>query len=191
MLLTVSLMMVLAYSIYFVISPRIKTYKQNSSLARCVPMVLGMTSSITIGLLITIWMSSQLAISTILSIIISAIIALMIGKDFGINGILEAQTSSLMGAMMGAMLGVMLSPNEITIMIVATDLLYIVSFYSMLIITTKASSKSQNFTIKNSAFLYLMLILNISLIGSLGVLQTIVTENPSVKTEKITHVHDH
>lgn len=144
MLSTVSLLMVLGYSIYFFLSLRSKDHEVTSSLAKCIPMILGMTSSTVIGLVMGYGMPQMLAVSTILSIVISAGIAILLGAGFGISGVIEAQASSLMGAMMGAMLGAMLSAGEIALMVMAMDVMYLVSISSMMLLMAKGSIKKQD-----------------------------------------------
>lgn len=49
MLSVVSLLMVFGHSIYFLIISKSKSQTGNNFLVKCIPMVLGMTSSVTIG----------------------------------------------------------------------------------------------------------------------------------------------
>ena len=46
---------------------------------------------------------------------------------FGISGIIEALAASFMGAMMGAMLGDMIPENRQTFMMIAMDIIYVVT----------------------------------------------------------------
>ena len=118
-------------------------------------MMVGMTSSVAIGLMKTVLFSKMLAVSTILSFILNAVVPIFIGKGFGLRGILEAQATCLMGSMMGTMLGVMLSANEMTMMVVAMDLIYLGSLYSMMLLLNKDSNITiQSVLKRKSPFFY-------------------------------------
>lgn len=191
MLVAISLLMVFGHSIYFYILSKSKKQNSNSSLATCIPMVLGMTSSVAIGLMTAIYFSKMLAVSTILSIILSAVLAFAIGHGFGLRGILEAQAASLMGSMMGAMLGVMLSANEITMMVVAVDLIYLGSMYSMILLLNKDSSITKQSVLKSkSPFFYLTMVVSVVVIVAVALLQIDSTKVIEVETIK-QHHHMH
>lgn len=186
----ISLLMVIAYGIYFSTSKTIREYKSKSSLAKCIPMLLGMTSSITIGLVIAVSIPHLLALSTILSIVLSGIVAFLIGRDLGINGMIEAQSSSVMGAMMGAMLGVMLPSNEVVTMVIAADVIYLISLLGILILLTKEGEpQKQNSLISKKTLYSAVFILNIVFISTLGILQSI--DKQEVEVNSITHEHSH
>ncbi|MFV2047112.1 hypothetical protein ACEWK1_07010 [Metabacillus sp. YM-086] len=188
MFLIVSLIMVLGYSAYFYNTTRRLNDKIASPLSKCVPMALGMTNSVIVGLVIAAWIPKMLALSTILSILLSAIIALLIGVAFGINGIIEAQASSMMGAMMGAMLGVMLTPEEMVIMIAAIDLLYLVSFYLLTWALMKSFiDKSETVFPRRPAIYYMAFVLSVSIICTIGFLQATSDGSPTAEEEIITH----
>ncbi|MFD2215488.1 hypothetical protein [Metabacillus endolithicus] len=188
----ISLFILIAYSLYFYIRYHSLGDKQIKSLGKCVPMILGMTSSIVIGLLIGVWLPEMLALSTILSILFSAIIAYLIGSRFGLNGVLEAQGSSLMGAMMGAMLGVMLSANEISLMIIAVDFIYLVSMFFVMIMLTKDSVEKKQLSFKSMpATFYLIFIICLSIIGGMGILQTGAFDSPEGIENQVNHSHTH
>lgn len=185
----ISLVIVGVYSVHFYWKLR-KTIFPQSMLTKCIPMLLAMTSSLTIGLIMGIWMSELLAVSTILSVILSAVISLLIGAGFGVNGHIDAQSSSLMGAMMGVMLGVMLSPSETTLMIIAMDLIYLISFYAVIWILEKSSNIKNKLHLKSRSFqvLYIVSIIIIGISGTLEIVSNIHTN----KVENIiNHHHDH
>lgn len=186
----ISLLMVIAYGIYFGTSKNIRSYKSKSSLAKCIPMLLGMTSSVTIGLVIAVSIPHLLTLSTILSIALSGIIAFLIGKDLGINGMIEAQSSSFMGAMMGAMLGVMLPSNEVLIMVIATDVIYLISLLVILMLLTKEGEpKVQNRLISKKTIYSAIFLLNIVFISTIGILQSI--DKQEVEMNSTPHEHSH
>ncbi|MBN6885453.1 glucan phosphoethanolaminetransferase (alkaline phosphatase superfamily) [Cytobacillus horneckiae] len=170
MLLIISLLMVLAYSVYFFISSKKNHVDVKKSFSKCIPMVVGMTSSLTIGLLMALWIP-QMALSTIFAVVISAAIAVLIGLPFGTNGVVEAQASSLMGAMMGAMLGIMLAPAEITLMVIAMDIIYLLSILSMMLLLSK-ELKVKNVLKSRSLPFYLSFLLSIFIICTIGISQT-------------------
>lgn len=195
MFLIVSLIMVLGYSAYFYNTNRRLNDKIASPLSKCVPMALGMTSSIIVGLVIAAWIPQMLALSTILSIFLSALIALLIGTGFGINGIIEAQASSMMGAMMGAMLGVMLIPEEMVIMIAVMDLVYLVSLHLLTWALMKSFiDKSEAVYPRRPAIYYTTFVLSVSIICTIGFLQATSDGSPTAEKEIITHdanEHEH
>lgn len=189
MLQITSLLMVFGYSIYFYLAYRSTIKNDNHYFSKCIPMVLGMTSSVTIGLVIAMWIPQMLAISTILSIILGIITSYLIGNGFGISGIIEAQASSYMGAMMGAMLGVMLSAQEMIAMVIAMDILYLISFYSMILLLTKELVVHRQEVIKSkSVYFYLTFLLSLVVIGSMGVLQI---DFSTGEPDTVVHSHHH
>ncbi|GKU81965.1 hypothetical protein [Niallia sp. NCCP-28] len=185
-----SLLMVISYSIYFFLTSRKNFDKTNSSVARCIPMLLGMTGSVTIGLAIGLWMPDRLAFATVFSIVISAIAAILIGHPFGINGIVEAAASSFMGAMMGAMLGVMLASSEIVFMMFTMNFLYLISFYLILLMKTNESLSKKQIVFKSKkAPFYLAFSFNLFLIGAIGLVESIDFDAPQPEKEMMTPNH--
>jgi hypothetical protein len=167
-MLIASLIIVLVFSIYFYVSTKSASHESIKSLGKCVPMVLGMTSSVTVGLVMGIWIPSLLAIATILSIIISSCLSFFFVKKIGQNGIIEAQASSFMGAMMGAMLGVMLtSPLEVVIMLIASHLFFIISTTFMIVLLNKDATQKRVFSKRIEYFA--LIVLSLSVIGGMGV----------------------
>lgn len=190
MLLIVSLIMVLGYSAYFYKITRGQNDKKDSSLSKCMPMAFGMTSSVTVGLVIATWIPQKLALTTILSMLLSALIAILIGAGFGISGIIEAQASSMMGAMMGAMLGVMLAPQEMVLMVMALDVVFLLSFYLITWILTKTLvDKQKTILHKRPAIYYMTFVLSISIICSVGFMQS-TNLVPKAEEEIKTHHND-
>ncbi|MFJ8256561.1 hypothetical protein ACIQ4Z_04685 [Peribacillus asahii] len=192
MLTSVSLLMVIGYSLYFSFSSYPTNCKENHSWVKCIPMILGMTGSLTVGLVIGTWMPDRLAVTTILSIVLSSILGSFIGRRFGINGFIEAQSSSLMGAMMGAMLGVMLKPNEVNIMIITMDLIFLISVFSILLGLANRQLKKKKPILKSkSASFYVFFLINVCLICFLPILQTIDTKGTTDKIDSSEHSHHH
>jgi len=187
MLLLFSFIMVFGFSIYFYICYSLKKKNENSPVSKCVPMMLGMTSSLTIGLVLASWLPHRLVGAAILSVLVSAGLAFSIGKGFGISGIMEAQSASLMGALMGAMLGVMLSGNEITLMILAMDFFYLVSIFTVLLLLTKNSEGKKQ---TQPAAVYLVFLLAAGLVGTVGILDLDHGDRAKPETEMMMHM-DH
>lgn len=189
MLLLFSIVMVLGFSLYLYVTYGLKKENESSPLSKCVPMMVGMTSSLTVGLIIAIWMPQMLAGATILSVLISAGNAFLIGKGFGMSGMLEAQSSSIMGAMMGAMLGVMLSENEITLMVIAMDLIYLVSIFSVMLLSATNAAGKQSLLKSKPASFYLAFLIVAGLIGTTAILDL---EHAEPETETMIHMnHNH
>ncbi|MEM1505250.1 hypothetical protein RG959_17770 [Domibacillus sp. 8LH] len=182
MLLAMNMMLIAGYSIYFSFASR---GKGKGAAAKCFPMLLGTTSSLTLGLVTALLMPDKLALSTIVSIVLSAGTAYLIGKNYGLNGLIEAQASSLMGAMMGAMLGVMLSSNEETMMVLAMDMIYLASLYGARVWQAK-----ENQALLNPKLTPLLITMCVSfcLVAAAGFLQSASTEAPA---EESSHDHMH
>lgn len=188
MLFVLSLVIVCGYSFYFFISLRSEHHNGNQRFTKCIPMLLGMMSSLPVGLVIALYMPTKLALSTIIAVIVSAFLAFLVGRGFGISGIIEAVASSLMGAMMGAMLGAMLAENEVTLMVVAMDSLYLITILGVMILLKKENIlKRQNIQLKMLSF-YLTLVLSGSLIGLTALVQMITNEVP-VEVQVQQHHH--
>lgn len=191
MLIICSFLIVIISIFYISLFNRSNSCTTNPALSKCIPMLLGMTSSLTIGLLFGVLLPKQLAVATVLSIVFSAFLSIFIGKKFGMNGLIEAQSSSLMGAMMGAMLGVMLSPNEVTLMIAVMDVLFLISIFFALLLTNSFSAKKKLlFQHKPDSFYWLFL-LNVCFLCSLIIMQLLDTDTKPSETEPSEHVHHH
>ncbi|SNZ14747.1 hypothetical protein SAMN05421503_2563 [Terribacillus aidingensis] len=189
-MLIASLLIVLAFSIYFYVSTKSASHDCLKSLGKCVPMVLGMTSSVTVGLVIGIWIPSLLAIATILSIIISSCLSFFFVKRFGQNGIIEAQASSFMGAMMGAMLGVMLtSPLEAVIMLIASNLSFIISTTFMIVLLNKGTTQKRVFSKRIEYFA--LIVLSLVVISGMGVRELGGLGNSNYEHIEQEMMHDH
>lgn len=185
MLLMMNILLIAGYSVYFSFTTREKREEASGAASKCIPMLLGMTSSLTIGLVIALLMPDKLAISTIASIILSAGAAYLVGRNYGINGLVEAQASSLMGAMMGAMLGVMLSSDEGTIMVLAMDVIYLASLYGARVWQAKENQALLN---QKLTPLFITMCVSFLLVAAAGFLETAGTEAPA---EEISHDHMH
>lgn len=132
-----------------------------------------------------------IAVATILSIIVSSCLSLLFVKRFGPSGIIEAQASTFMGAMMGAMLGVMLTTNfEIVIMLIASNLFFIISITFTLALLNNDTGKKQFFAAKRVAF-YVVLVLCLSVISGLGALELTnpVEDGSNMDMEQQSHEH--
>jgi hypothetical protein len=134
MLLLTSFMIVLAYTIYFSKKAHLKKDHIGVGLGKCMVMMLSMTTSLTLGLMLSFLMPGKLAVLTVLAIAICAVAGFIIGRPFGLRTVMESLSTTLMGAMMGAMLGVMLPLYSQTFMLVSMDLIYLgsicfVTFY--------------------------------------------------------------
>ncbi|WP_112179793.1 MULTISPECIES: hypothetical protein [Paraliobacillus] len=191
-MLITSLITVILFSFFFYLSIKSASSESIKSLGKCVPMVLGMTSSVTIGLIIGVWIPDFLAIATIAAITVSSLVSFLFVKRFGINGIMEAQAASFMGAMMGAMLGVMLtSTTEVVLMLVASILFFIVSVGIMIALLNKKSGQKVVLFTKRIEF-YVLLVLTVSVIGALGVHEISKegsTDQENMEEEMLEHSH--
>lgn len=184
-----SLVLVGGFSIFFFISARTRNKDVASAYSKCIPMVVGMTSSLTIGLIVSIWLP-EMAKATVLSVLISAVIALLIGLPFNTNGLVEAQASSLMGSMMGAMLGIMLAPSEITFMIISMDFIYLLSIFAMMLLMHKKHTLKESLKSRPVPF-YLSFVLSIVIICAASIHQEMSKhDQPSgEETPQVEHHH--
>lgn len=168
MLSAISIAMIFLYNLFFFIQNHAKDHHFGPSMARCIPMILGMTGSLTIGLIFGAWFPQNLALSTILSVVSCVVYAFFVGKGFGVNGMVEAQASSLMGSVMGAMLGAMISNAGLDMVVMFFDLVYLTSFYSIEILMRKElRDKLEKLKLKRT-LIYMAFVLNILIIGALG-----------------------
>ena len=191
MLVLISSAMIVVYTIFFSIHIASKKQCVSPSTGKCISMASGMVSSTMIGLILALLMPGELAYSTVLSIIVSGVFTFFIGKHFGASGIIEALSSSFMGAMMGAMLGDMTPENRQTFIIVAMDIIYLLSIISLMFMVNKEVVK-QNAMIKNKLTpLLLSLVVSISVLGIVVTMET----RPHVKVDvpemNMNHQHQH
>jgi glucan phosphoethanolaminetransferase (alkaline phosphatase superfamily) len=182
MLLLISTIMIVAYTIYFCIYAETKKQYVSPTSGKCISMSLGMVSSTTIGLILALLFPGELAFSTVLSIAVSFIAAFFIGKIFGLSGIIEAMAASFMGAMMGAMLGDMLPENREAFMIIAMDIIYLISvIFLMLMMNKEAVKENQMLKKAKIAPIFLSLVISLSVIGIAATMESStqgVNENP-------------
>jgi glucan phosphoethanolaminetransferase (alkaline phosphatase superfamily) len=182
MLLLISTIMIVAYTIYFCIYAGAKKQYVSPASGKCISMSLGMVGSTTIGLILALLFPGELAFSTVLSIAVSFIAAYFIGKIFGLSGIIEAMAASFMGAMMGAMLGDMMPENRETFMIIAMDIIYLISVISLMLMMNKESVKENQMLKKaKTAPIFLSLVISLSVIGIAATMEGSaqgVNENP-------------
>lgn len=127
MLIIISTLVVICYTVYFVIKVHPKKQLVNQMFGKSISMALGMVSSLTIGVLIASLLHGQLAVSTILAVLVSAGVAYFIGKLFSFLAVIEALAASLMGSTMGVMLADMLSTSDISFFLIFMDVIYLTS----------------------------------------------------------------
>lgn len=92
-----------------------------------VVMVLGMVSSIALGLIAGIIFAGDLTISTIIAMVFGIIVGVLTGKSISDVVMLEGIGAGIMGGMMGAMTGDMLPPDGYYLMTVFMDVCFIAS----------------------------------------------------------------
>ncbi|MBT2730410.1 hypothetical protein J7E63_26620 [Bacillus sp. ISL-75] len=165
MLVFISSIIIVAYTIYFCIHTAAKKQYVSSMTGKCISMSLGMVSSTIVGLLLALLLPGELAYTTVLSIAVSSVLAYFIGKLFGVSGIIEAMSASFMGAMMGAMLGDMMPGNRVVFMVIAMDIIYLLSVLSLMIMVNKMAVKENPIKGTNFITLFLSFVLSLSIIG--------------------------
>ncbi|WP_409300577.1 hypothetical protein [Peribacillus sp. SCS-155] len=134
LLLLVSTLMVIVHTIVCVVKVHIHKDKLKNMTGMTVAMLLGMASSLTIGLIAGIQFKGNLSLSTILCIIFSLIVGLLVGKSINLLVLVEGIGAGVMGGMMGAMLGEMLPQDNFTLMLVFMDILFIMSTLCIIIL---------------------------------------------------------
>jgi hypothetical protein len=169
MLLGISGIMIVVYTIYFNRVAQAKKPDFQSGLGRCIAMAIGMISGIALGLIVAIQIPQLLAVSTLLSILLSTAVVYFIGKPFGMTGIIDSLSSSLMGAMMGAMLGAMLHSPWTDVMVSAIDAIYLITVISLGLLLTKDHQKNEK---KKPIYFLVTLILPLFIIGTVAFLQS-------------------
>ncbi|SMQ86826.1 hypothetical protein SAMN05444673_6882 [Bacillus sp. OV166] len=189
MLLFISSILIVAYTIYFCIHTAAKKQCISSTTGMCISMSLGMVSSTMIGLLLALLLPGELAYSTVLSIGVSCVVAYFIGEIFGLSGIIEAMATSLMGAMMGAMLGEMMPENRKVFMIIAMDIIYLFSVMSLMLMVNKEAVKENRMKGTKVALLLLSLVLSLSVIGIVATVES--SAQDVNESSQINHEHHH
>lgn len=188
MLIIISTLVVICYTVYFVIKIHPKKQLVNQMVGKSISMALGMVSSLTIGVLIASLLHGQLAISTILAVLVSAGVAYFIGRLFSFIAVIEALAASLMGSMMGAMLADMLPTSDISFLLIFMDVIYLTSVIATVEFIHKKLIEKETplVTVTKPYSFVLMLTLSFLLIGVATFLDSNHTEN---KQDMNTHNH--
>lgn len=193
MLVLISSAMIVVYTLFFSIYIASRKHIVSPATGKCISMALGMVSSTMIGLIIALLIPGELAYATVVSIIVSGVFTYFIGKHFGVSGIIEALSASFMGAMMGAMLGDMTPENRQTFIMVAMDIIYLLSIISLMFMVNKEVVK-QNAMIKTKLTpLLLSFVLSISVIGIAVTMETrthVPVDMPEMNMN-MNHQHQH
>jgi uncharacterized membrane protein YfcA len=123
---------------------KVNKYKSNlnNMAGMTVVMVFSMTSSVLLGLIAGIQYQGNLTVSTIVAICLGMLIGILIGIRINILALVEGVASSMMGGMMGAMLGEMLPPNSYQLMLVFTDVLFIITTLFLIFLIHTEAKKS-------------------------------------------------
>ncbi|MGG3448304.1 hypothetical protein [Domibacillus aminovorans] len=112
-------------------------------------MVLCMGSSLTIGIIVGIFYTSDLTHSTMIAMTFSLIVGYLAGKPINLLAIGEGMAGGIMGGMMGAMLGDMLPLGNYTAMLIYMDILFIVSIlFIVTMMNTELKKDKENLTFK-------------------------------------------
>lgn len=128
MLILISTLIVIIYTIICIV----KVYNHKNKLVNMtgmtVVMVLGMASSLVMGLIAGIAFKGDLTLSTILVISFSLVVGALVGRFINLLALAEGIAGGVMGGMMGAMLGEMMPSDNFKLMLVFTDVLFITCF---------------------------------------------------------------
>jgi uncharacterized membrane protein len=189
MLVLFSLLLTVAYIIYYCFFIAPKKHLVSAAIGKCISMALGMVSSTMIGILVAFLLPGELVYSTVISIFISAVFAYCIGSFFGITGIIESLSASFMGAMMGAMLGDMTPDNRQVFIMIAMDIIYVLSVISLMFLIKRQEikgTKTKRTKIKSLVF---SLVASLSFIGVVAIIES--TNKDMNESPQSEHVHKH
>ena len=139
MLLLVSGLIIILYTFILFIVGR-SCSETSAKASKCIPMAYGMVASTAIGTTVTFMYPGNLVLTTIISILISFVLAAIVGMLYGLTGVIEALSASFMGAMMGAMLAAMVPVAQMSLLLIAIDLFFVL-FIALLLIYLKQHSK--------------------------------------------------
>lgn len=189
MLILLSSLLLVAYTIYYCYFIAPKKHFVSAAIGKCVSMTLGMVSSTMIGILVAFLLPGELAYSTVLSIFISAVFACLMGRFFGITGIIESMSASFMGAMMGAMLGDMTPEDRQVFILIAMDIIYVLSVLSLMLLVNREERKETEVKGTKVKSLVFTFITSLSIISIVGAIESRIEDtNEAPHTE---HVHEH
>ncbi|WP_041580707.1 hypothetical protein [Bacillus sp. 1NLA3E] len=186
----ISSILVVIYLLVYIRNVYLQKGNVNPMTGKMISMGLGMMNGLVIGVLAGVFLQSQLALSTVSAVMISLIIAIVIGYPFGIHGMIEAACSSAMGGMMGAMLGEMLRTDEISLMLLFMDFIYVIS---MAIVLLALHKKNRNETVvpfgkKQSTSLIFSIIIPILVAASVNLVD--LNAHPAKQSEEVQQ-HQH
>ena len=149
MLLIISTLLVLLYTSVCVIKIHQVRKNLKNMTGMMTIMILCMGSSLTIGLIVGIFYTSNLAHSTMIAMTFSLIVGYLAGKSINLLAIGEGIAGGIMGGMMGAMLGDMLPPGNYTAMLIYMDVLFILSIlFLVTLMNVELKNDKENLTFK-------------------------------------------
>ncbi|WP_018393281.1 hypothetical protein [Bacillus sp. 37MA] len=149
MLLTISTLIVLLYTSVCVVKIHQVRKNLKNMTGMMIVMVLCMGSSLTIGLIVGIFYTSDLAHSTMIAMTFSLIVGYLAGKPINLLAIGEGMAGGIMGGMMGAMLGDMLPLGNYAAMLIYMDILFIVSIlFIVAMMNVELKKDQENLTFK-------------------------------------------
>ncbi|MCH6269249.1 hypothetical protein [Neobacillus citreus] len=189
MLLVASTVLVIFYTIIITM----KLYQTRNQLsnmtAMTVVMVLVMASSLLAGLIAGIAVKGDLTLSTIAGISFSLIVGVIAGRVFSLHTLVEGIAAGIMGGMMGAMLGVMLPSDNYALMLVFTDVLFILSFlFIILLINSDLKKNQESISLYPRTFPWIVT----SVISAMIILTFAQFENiPAAGSQNVQNEHHH
>jgi hypothetical protein len=153
MLLIISTLLVIIYTTICIT----KVYNHKNHLVNMtgmtVVMVLVMSSSLVVGLITGIAVKGDLTLSTIIAISFSILVGILVGSFINLLTLVEGIAGGIMGGMMGAMLGVMLPLDNFKLMLVFTDVLFIISsLFIILIINSELKKNGESISFYPRSF---------------------------------------
>jgi hypothetical protein len=192
MLVMTSSLLVIIYSSVCLV----KVYKNRKILTNMtgmtVAMVLGMVSSLAMGLTAGIAFKNDLTLSTIIAMIFSLIVGVLAGKPISLLAMVEGIGAGVMGGMMGAMLGEMLPQNDFRRMLIFIDILFMISVWfivHMIHMELKKDKKNEVRSPLSYPWMMITTVISAFLIFTLAQLETKPVENNHQVDEKLQHQH--
>jgi hypothetical protein len=101
-----------------------------------IAMVIGVMSSVSLGLNIEAYFVNDLTLSTIISVIIGMVAGYITGKFVTLMAAIDGFMAGIMGGMMSPMLGAML--NDLIVMVWFLDIVFIVAMIMIFLLVKEA-----------------------------------------------------
>ncbi len=191
MLLVISTLLVIIYTIICIINIYKHKDKLKNMTGMTVVMVLVMASGLVIGLIAGIALKGDLTLSTIIAMSLSIVVGIIAGRAINLLTLVEGTAAGLMGGMMGAMLGEMLPSDRYVLMLVFTDVLFMIGvLFIILLINSELKRVKESISFYPRTVSWIVtLVISTVIILTFAQLETKPVLNDSNVQEE--HLHHH